>query len=88
MMKQFAIHLLLSILAVGLSILSTVLAWGYMMEAASFWMQLGAGAVFILNPVCVLLLAVALFCKRGKKVPAEPKKETAKELAEKKETKA
>ena len=33
------------------------------------------------------LLAVALFCKRGKKALAEPKKETAKELAVKKETK-
>lgn len=79
-MKQFASHLLLSILAIGLSVLSTCIAWGYMAEVASFWMSLAYGFVFIMSPVCVILLAIALFTKSSKKKERPEKKdETPKE---------
>ena len=73
-MKQFGYHLLISILALGLSILSTCLAWGFMGDGStSFWMSLGSGFVFIMNPVCVAWLIIALFRKNAAKPTGEPK---------------
>ena len=71
-MKRFAIHLLLSILAIGLSVLSTCIAWGYMADVETFWMSLAYGFVFIMNPVCVVLLAIALFTKGSGKKKEQP----------------